>query len=274
MVLKGQFLERSVVVRSGPFSLDALFHRGMREPPCLIASPHPALGGSMVAPVVAELAWALTRAGHATLRFDYRGVGGSQGELGRVAGSLGASGALLELATLEDERADFLAAADQLRASAGKVAPAALAEEAPRPADGGLCAIGYSFGAAVALSAAADPRIASLILIAPPSLLFNFSSLTRLQKPVLVLCAHHDPLCDRTALTRSLGPHATLEVIAHADQSFRRGLTEVGRAAAAFLRAPGEPQVAAPERVDEPGEVMLAELELPEGDGEPLELDE
>ena len=46
MVLAGQYLERSVVVGE----LDALFHRGTRDPPCAIAAPHPALGGSMLSP--------------------------------------------------------------------------------------------------------------------------------------------------------------------------------------------------------------------------------
>src|SRR2546422_163895 len=83
MVLSGQYLERSVVVGE----LDALYHRGTREPPCVIAAPHPALGGSMLSPVVAELAWALTRAGHPTMRFDYRGVGASRGVSRHVAGT-------------------------------------------------------------------------------------------------------------------------------------------------------------------------------------------
>src|SRR6267142_6952168 len=99
MVLRGQYLERSVVVGD----LDALYHRGTREPPCAIAAPHPALGGSMLSPVVAELAWALTRAGHPTMRFDYRGVGSSRGVSRHQAGSMqlgghdgrGASGAFV-----------------------------------------------------------------------------------------------------------------------------------------------------------------------------------
>src|SRR3982074_2839247 len=96
MVLAGQYLERSAVVGD----LDALYHRGTREPPCAIAAPHPALGGSMTSPVVAELAWALTRAGHPTLRFDYRGVGASRGASRHPAGAMriaaapGAVGAL------------------------------------------------------------------------------------------------------------------------------------------------------------------------------------
>src|ERR1700682_2555704 len=109
MVLAGQYLERSVVVGG----LDALYHRGAREPPCAIASPPPALGGSMLAPVVAELAWALTRAGHPTLRFDYRGVGASRGRSRHAAGSL-SPGAKLSAADLAEEVEDFLAVTDQL----------------------------------------------------------------------------------------------------------------------------------------------------------------
>jgi predicted alpha/beta-hydrolase family hydrolase len=96
MVLAGQFLERSVVV--GDF--DALYHRGTRDPPCAIAAPHPALGGSMLSPVVAELAWALTRAGHPTMRFDYRGVGAPGGVSRHPAGSQ-------RIAEMEDEVADL-----------------------------------------------------------------------------------------------------------------------------------------------------------------------
>ena len=44
MVLTGQYLERRVVIGE----LDALYHRGKREPSCAIAAPHPALGGSML----------------------------------------------------------------------------------------------------------------------------------------------------------------------------------------------------------------------------------
>src|SRR5437899_11945965 len=96
MVLAGQFLERSVVVGG----LDAFYHRGMRDPPCAIAAPHPALGGSMLSPVVAELAWALTRASHPTMRFDYRDVGASRGVSRHPAGGQ-------RIAELQDEVADL-----------------------------------------------------------------------------------------------------------------------------------------------------------------------
>ncbi len=208
MVLAGQFLERSVVVGD----LDALYHRGTRDPPCAIAAPHPALGGSMLSPVVNELAWALTRAGHPTMRFDYRGVGASRGVSRHSAGGQ-------KVAELQDEVADLHQVCDHLLATTGM---------------GSACAVGYSFGAAVALEAASDARIGRLILIAPPTRLYDFATVSELRKPLLIVCAHHDSWCDRASL--SSPPEARLEVIAHSDHFFSRGLTRLGKMVAGWLR--------------------------------------
>jgi alpha/beta superfamily hydrolase len=243
MVLAGQYLERSVVVGD----LDALFHRGTRDPPCAIAAPHPALGGSMHSPVVGELAWALTRAGHPTMRFDYRGVGASRGVSRRPAGSL-------QFADLRDEVEDLHHICDHLLESAGMES---------------ACAVGYSFGAAVALEAAAHPRIGRVALIAPPTRLYDFSALSGLRKPLLIVCAHDDPWCDRAALGLPAG--ARLEVIAHSDHFFVRGLTEVGKTVAGWLRGDRTDYIA-PADGAEPGGAPV-ELELEPGEGDPLELD-
>jgi len=242
MVLAGQYLERSVVVGD----LDALYHRGRRDPPCAIAAPHPALGGSMLSPVVAELAWALTRAGHPTLRFDYRGVGASRGSSRHPAGAM-------RIADLQDEVADLHAICEHLIATTQMPA---------------VCAVGYSFGAAVALEAAQDVRIGRLVLIAPPTKLYDFAALAAVRKPVLVVCAHHDSLCDRSALPLPDG--ARLEVIAHADHFFGRGLTELGKTVATWLRG-DRPELIAPE--DRGPQPKPVDLELDPGAGEPLELD-
>ena len=244
MVLPGQYLERSLVVGD----LDALYHRGRRDPPCAIASPHPALGGSMVSPVIAELAWALTRAGHATLRFNYRGVGASRGVSRHPANSL-------RIGEVGDEVADLSQIIEQLLATTR-------AESA--------CAIGYSFGARVALEAARDPRVSQLVLVAPPNRLADFSALASVEKPLLVLCAHHDSFCDRAALRLPEG--ARLDVIPHSDHFFGRGLTEMGKAVAAFLRG-DRPEFVAPPDAPEEAEPQHVELELPEGDEAPLELE-
>jgi len=243
MVLPGQYLERSIVVGD----LDALYHRGAREPPCLIASPHPALGGSMSSPVVSELAWALTRAGHPTLRFDYRGVGASRGSSPHQPGSL-------QIGDVGGELEDLRLAAEQLLVTTKMNA---------------ACAIGYSFGAKVALEAARDAQLSHLVLITPPNKLADFSALASLQKPLLVVCAHHDPYCDRSAL--QLPEQARLEVIPHADHFFGRGLTEVGRMVAGWLRGDRPEYIAPPDKPEEQPREAIRELELTPG--EPLELD-
>jgi alpha/beta superfamily hydrolase len=243
MVLSGQYLERSVVVGE----LDALYHRGTREPPCAIAAPHPALGGSMLSPVVAELAWALTRAGHPTLRFDYRGVGASRGVSRHGVGST-------RIADLQDEVADLHRICEHLLASTH------MAE---------ICLVGYSFGAAVALEAVEEPRVGRLVLIAPPTQLYDFGAISAVRKPLLIVCAHQDPYCDRRALRLPDG--ARLEIIPHSDHFFGRGLTELGKTVAEWLRGDRSDYLAPPD-APEGGEVA-AELELDPGDGEPLELD-
>jgi alpha/beta superfamily hydrolase len=244
MVLAGQYLERSVVVGD----LDALYHRGTRAPPCAIAAPHPALGGSMLSPVVAELAWALTRAGHPTMRFDYRGVGSSRGVSRHEAGAR-------RIVDLRDEIADLLAVSDQLIATTGM-----------KP----VCAVGYSFGAAVALEAARNEAIGRLVLIAPPTQLFDFGALVSLQKPVLVVCAHLDPYCDRGALR--LPSAGRLEVIPHADHFFGRGLTQMGKTVAAWVRG-DRPELAASSDEGATAAKPL-EFDLDPAAAEPLELEE
>jgi hypothetical protein len=250
MVLPGQFLERGVVVKSGELSLDALYHRGRRAPPCAIASPHPALGGSMTVPAVAELAWALTRAGFPTLRFDYRGVGASQGGTRHPAGQG-------RIDDVSEEAADLRAAVQQLLESTrGRAA----------------CAVGYSFGAAVALETAGDALIERLVLVAPPTAVWDFSPLRAIRKPLLVVCAHHDTLCDRSRLELPEG--AQLAVIAHADHAFLRGLPELGRTVAAWVGSgPSRPDLpdSAGREVEAEG---FREVELPETGDPPLELDE
>jgi alpha/beta superfamily hydrolase len=102
----------------------------------VVAHPHPLYGGSKENPVVAAIADGLVDAGLVTVRFDFRGVGRSEGEHGGGV----------------DERLDLTAAIDAV---------------APFAGDGPLVVAGYSFGAAVALSVA-DPRASGWLLVAPP----------------------------------------------------------------------------------------------------------
>jgi alpha/beta superfamily hydrolase len=104
----------------------------------VLAHPHPQQGGSMRSLVTSELFGALPGRGLTVLRFNFRGVGASEGVYGEGV----------------DERADVVAGLDLL-------APEAEA------AGGPLVLAGWSFGADVSL-AVTDERIAGWFLAAPP----------------------------------------------------------------------------------------------------------
>jgi alpha/beta superfamily hydrolase len=231
MVLAGQYLERATLIVRTPatadesgITLEGLYHRGNLAPAMVVCAPHPRMGGSMDSPVVAELAWALTRFGHATLRFNYEGVGASEGPLA-TGPTEALSQAPQSLATLIGEAEDAAVAVQHLSESVehGRVGVA-----------------GYSFGAAVALSLALKtPSVSHLVLIAPPMSLFDFDELAQVTQPTLVVAGHRDTWVDHPRLAElAVGhPNVTWEVIPHADHTFSRGLTDLGRIVGAWLNA-------------------------------------
>ncbi len=81
MVSPGQFLERPTLIPVGEHVMEGVSHRGRLSPLLLVLSPPPNEGG-MDHIVGAELAFAASNAGFPTLRFNYRGVGASQGTRG------------------------------------------------------------------------------------------------------------------------------------------------------------------------------------------------
>jgi hypothetical protein len=108
-----------------------------RGVPVVLCHPHPQYGGTMRSLLLGPLFAALPAAGHACVRFNFRGVEGS-------AGSYTGGDA---------EPLDVVAALDELLAREGGRGPAALA--------------GWSFGADMAL-AVTDARVAAWVAIAAP----------------------------------------------------------------------------------------------------------
>ncbi len=109
-------------------------------PAVVVCHPHPALGGNMGHPVVTEICQAADAEGMATLRFNFRGVGESEGSFTNG----------------KDEQQDLRSALDVLKRWPG--------------VDGKRIAlVGYSFGAAVILNGIHRYKAAkALALIAPP----------------------------------------------------------------------------------------------------------
>jgi alpha/beta superfamily hydrolase len=174
----------------------------------VLCHPHPLYGGTMHSAVVLAVAKVLEeRAGDrvACLRFDYRGVGGSEGAYDEGRG----------------ETLDVRAAIDLVR------------DRVPgKP----ITVCGYSFGTGVGLRAASleadGGDIDRLVLIAPAVRLFAFvqDDAATLPASIAIFVGDDDEFCDvaeAEELARALG--ASLEVLPESDHYFirsRRKLAE------------------------------------------------
>jgi hypothetical protein len=155
----------------------------------VLAHPHPQQGGSMRSLVTSELFRSLPDARIAALRFNFRGVEGSEGTHGGGV----------------DERHDIVAAIDRLR----------LATDA-RP----LVLAGWSFGADVAASVL-DDRLAGWFLIAPPLRIVPAPDFVAGAdpRPKLLVVPEHDMFRPPASAREATADWAntTVEVIAGAD---------------------------------------------------------
>ena len=206
MVLKGQFLERSTLVPVGDEVMEGTAHRGEKRPPLLVIPPRPEEGGGMDHVIAAELVWAAATAGFPTLRFNYRGVGASQGSRGTGEALVQDAEAAMRV-LLENAQCGSLAVATLYGG-----AQVALALQARHPAVGGLC------------------------LIAPRDV--DVASLARLDRSLLVVVGEEDKNLSRVALSAAVGetPRGELEVVEDAGPTFHRNLPQVGRFLAGWLK--------------------------------------
>lgn len=120
--------------------LEALLAAPSRPDPvglCVVSHPHPLYGGAMSNKVVWTLANAAQKAGLVVARYNFRGVGASEGRHDHAIG----------------ETEDLLAVVAALRR-----------QQPGLP----LLLAGFSFGAYVSIKAAATARPQALVTIAPP----------------------------------------------------------------------------------------------------------
>lgn len=187
--------------------LEALLDEPKTAPRAAVvfAHPLPTDGGTMHTKAVYQGAKGLARAGCAVLRFNFRGVGGSDGAFDRGDG----------------EKADFRAALDYMAARYPGVP---------------LWAAGFSFGAWIALeTGAVDDRVSVLIGIAPPVTRagYDFSNTRRSTKPKFFVQGEADDICPIQDMWKFYGEvpePKELVVIDAADHLFDGHTSEVGEA--------------------------------------------
>jgi len=161
-------------------------------PGVVICHPHPLFGGNMDNNVVLSVAFALVEQGFATLRFNFRGVGNSQGQHSKG----------------EQEHQEALGALEMLKAWPGVNGRR-------------LGLAGYSFGSGVILGSAALHKKAGAIALISPSLrALESTPLKASKQPKLVITGDRDKLVQSPQLQpllESFSHPPTCQIVAGAD---------------------------------------------------------
>lgn len=177
----------------------------------VLCHPHPAAGGSMTSLVTSELFRLLPASGIAVLRFNFRGVGASEGEHDKGVA----------------ERLDIVAAIDAM---------SPLCPSSP------LHVCGWSFGADTSL-AVLDARITSWICCAPPLRVIPLDEITaaagRDPRPKLLIVPEHDQYRTPESAAEATADWIATEIVAvsGADHFFVGRTDKVATIVAGAVRA-------------------------------------
>ena len=207
--------EEQITFLCGELTLEAMISRPgttALNRGAVVCHPHPLYGGSMYNNVVEAALEAMWRLGWATLRFNFRGVGQSQGE---HSGGTGEA---------DDAAAAVGFMAGELAVGFQKIVLA-----------------GYSFGAMAAMNAAFRlTDLGALMLIALPLRMAQTDALKQLKAPLVLAAGDQDNYCPPTqleAIHRALGSHAQVKIIRGADHFFGGYEAELADALEEMLRS-------------------------------------
>jgi alpha/beta superfamily hydrolase len=203
-------MEEKITIESGPCRLEGYWQAGTAGRAAVITHPHPLYGGTMSNPVVETIQSAYQQSGYATLRFNFRGVGGSQGHFDNGVG----------------EQDDVLAAI-------------AYVEEMNMAA---IDLAGYSFGAWVnaGVAAAKHTAIHSLLMVSPPVGFVAFEKINALKCLKLVVTGGRDdiaPVAQIRDLLPTWNPDAKFEIIDGCDHFYSGHLQELKSILTRYLKS-------------------------------------
>ncbi len=156
------------VIFNGPEGrLEGRYHKSPHRnaPVALVLHPHPQFGGTMNNKVVYHVFQVFKNRGFSVLRFNFRGVGRSQGDFDQGLGEL----------------SDAASALDWMQNI--------------NPDAGGCWVAGFSFGAWIGMQLLMRrPEISGFISIAPPANMFDFSFLAPCPSSGLIIQGTADDL--------------------------------------------------------------------------------
>ena len=185
-------MESRVNFHAGALKLEGMITPLSKTCGVVITHPHPLYGGELSNPVVESIVLTYARKGITALRFNFRGVGRSDGVFDNGIG----------------EQEDVLAAIGLLSASG--ISEIHLA--------------GYSFGAWVnARICRLPPEVSTLIMVAPPVAFIDYKNIPPQPLLKVVLTGSDDEIAPPDLIRRYLpvwNPGAQLEIIDDADHFF------------------------------------------------------
>lgn len=173
----------------------------------VVCHPHPMHGGTMQNKVAHTLARAFLGRGYAAARFNFRGVGESDGSFDEGRGEI----------------LDALAVIDSVR------------ERYPGLP---LWLAGFSFGAAIAIRAAAEQSASGLVSVAPAITRVKGSAAAQPDCPWLIIQGDRDELVDveeTVEWVNTLSPGPELQVFADTEHFFHGKLLQLRDAVESFV---------------------------------------
>jgi len=183
--------EEKTYIKNGSLIIEGLLNRTSEDKGVIICHPHPLMGGSMYNNVVEAVGEAFTSENYSTLRFNFRGVGGSTGIYDEGRG----------------EKEDILAVCEYMKKL-------------------GLTKLffaGYSFGAWVGskILEENDNPFSFRICISPPVDYFDFVWSNLKNKIDLLICGDGDQFCRMDFLIQEAHKiNSPVEIINGADHFY------------------------------------------------------
>jgi alpha/beta superfamily hydrolase len=185
-------MAQKIFFQSDDFQIEGLLDERTSDKGVVVSHPHPLYGGDMFAAGVESIVHAYWKKGFTTLRFNFRGVGNSQGRHDNGIG----------------EQQDVLAALSCLREAGIKTIDLA----------------GYSFGAWVnAHAIQQDVSVARMVMVSPPVGFMDFQNVRGIDCLKLVVTGSRDPIAPRELIQEMLSdwnPDALFEIIQGADHFY------------------------------------------------------
>ncbi len=183
---------KQVTFMSEGYELEGLFNIRDEKKGVVVTHPHPLYGGDMYNLVVESIVHVYNMKGYSTLKFNFRGVGGSKGAYDNGIG----------------EQEDVLSALSFL-------------------ADMGIDRIdlaGYSFGAWVNAQVVQKNRLANrMIMVSPPVGFMDFTSVSAMNHLKIVVTGSRDDIAPSDTVKKMIAawnPEARLDIIDGADHFY------------------------------------------------------